>query len=333
MSDPVGAWRRFWFRPEPAYTLGAVRIAFGVITVAWTLSLLPDLHAFFASDGVVSRRSAMPFQWGVFELWDTDRALIVGWSVLLLASIALILGWHSRISAVVVFVLILSFQFRNPYVFNSGDTLLRIEALLLALAPSGSALSLDQRRDTGTFWSAKVNAQWVIRLMQVQLTIVYLATFQARMQGHKWPDGTALSYALRLQDMLIVPVPEALITSLLLINIATWGVLLVELFIGIFVWNNRLRRYVLLTGVAMHCAIMLTVAVGFFTPAMLVLYLAFVSPEAIRKLPTRLQRKTEEPPIKSVDATETPQMLRCVSDGTRSHNGPRPTPTSAARVT
>ena len=37
-------------------------------------------------------------------------------------------------------------------------------------------------------------------------------------------------------------------------------------------------------GVALHAAIMVTVAVGFFSPAMFVLYLAFLSPETVRML-------------------------------------------------
>jgi hypothetical protein len=39
----------------------------------------------------------------------------------------------------------------------------------------------------------------------------------------------------------------------------------------------------------LHATILVTVAVGFFTPAMLVLYLAFVSSDTIRKLPDRVK--------------------------------------------
>lgn len=285
----VDAWRAFWFRPEPAYTLGAVRIAFGVLAVAWTLSLILDLDEFFSRDGIVPRQPASAYEWGVFEIWTDDRALIVGWVLLLVSAIALTVGWHSRLAALVVFVLIMSFEFRNPYIFNSGDNLIRIEALFLAISPCGAALSLDQYRTTGSFWSARVRAPWPIRLMQVQLTLVYLATFQIRMTGDKWPDGTALSYAFRIEDMLIVPVPQWISTNALLMNAATWGTLLLELAIGVLVWNLRCRPIVLAAGLVLHSAILVTVAVGFFTPAMFALYVAFVSPETIRRLPDRLK--------------------------------------------
>ncbi|HET6735460.1 HTTM domain-containing protein [Mycobacterium sp.] len=282
-------WRTFWFRPEPAYTLGAVRIAFGALATLWTLSLTPDLDALFSSDGVVAQQPTRPFEWGVFEIWTDDRALIIGWTLLLVSAIALTVGWHSRLAALIVCVLVMSFEFRNPYVFNSGDNLIRVEALILALSPCGTALSLDQRRTTGSFWSAQIRAPWAIRLMQVQLTLIYLATFQSRMTGEKWPDGTAMSYALRLEDMLIIPTPQWISTSALLMNVATWGTLLVELMIGILVWNRRCRPVVLVVGLVLHSIILVTVAVGFFSPAMFVLYLAFVSPEIIRQLPSRLE--------------------------------------------
>jgi hypothetical protein len=289
LSAAADAWRGFWFRPEPAYTLGLIRIAFGAIAIAWTVSLLPDLNDFFGSDGVLPRQPAVPFEWGVFEFWTDDRALAIGWAVLLLSAIAMTIGWHSRLAALIVFVLIMSFEFRNSYIFNSGDNLLRVEALFLALSPCGAALSLDQKRMTGTFWTAQIRAPWLVRLLQIQLSLIYLATFQIRMTGEKWPQGTAMSYALRLEDMLIIPAPQWISTNALLMNVATWGTLLLELAIGILVWNRRCRPIVLAAGFVLHSAILVSVAVGFFTPAMFVLYVAFVSPETIRRLPDRLK--------------------------------------------
>jgi hypothetical protein len=285
LSAAADAWRGFWFRPEPAYTLGLIRIAFGAIAIAWTVSLLPDLNDFFGSDGVLPRQPAVPFEWGVFEFWTDDRALAIGWAVLLLSAIAMTIGWHSRLAALIVFVLIMSFEFRNTYIFNSGDNLLRVEALFLALSPCGAALSLDQKRMTGSFWTAQIRAPWLVRLLQIQLSLIYLATFQIRMTGEKWPQGTAMSYALRLEDMLIIPAPQWISTNALLMNVATWGTLVLELLIGVLVWNRRCRPVVLAAGVVLHSIIMITVAVGFFTPAMFVLYLAFMSPETVRRLP------------------------------------------------
>jgi hypothetical protein len=282
-------WQSFWFLPEPAYTLGLIRIAFGVLAIAWGVSLLPDLFELFGKNGVAPRQLADPYAWGLFEYWTSDRALLIGCIALVVAAIAMTVGWHSRLAALVVFVLILSFQHRNPAAFNSGDVVVRIEALILALSPCGAALSLDRRRRTGTFWSAQLRAPWTLRLLQVQLSMIYLGSVRSKMSGETWPRGTAVSFALRLEDMLILHTPHWVTANALLMNVATWGTLTLELALGILVWNRRLRRWVLAAGVFMHTGIMLTMNVGFFTPAMFVLYLAFVSPESVRRLPTNIE--------------------------------------------
>lgn len=295
------AWRTFWFRPQPAYTLGLVRMAFGALAVGWTLSLLPDLHELFGPHGVEPQQWPQAYQWGVFAVWTSDRALTIGWTVLLVSAIALTVGWHSRLAAATVFVLILSFEHRDLWVFNSGDLAMRIEALFLALSPCGAALSLDQLRSTGRFWSAQQRARWPVRLMQVQMSLIYLASVQAKVNGNAWPHGTAVSYALRLPDMLILPLPHWLATNALLVNFATWATLLVELSIGILVWHKRLCPWVLAAGVVMHLLIMMTIAVGFFTFAIFVFYLAFVPPEVVQRLPRTARHLATKLPGRSVN--------------------------------
>jgi hypothetical protein len=293
-ATAVATWRTFWFRPQPAYTLGLIRMAFGAVAIGWAASLLPDLYALFGRHGVEPQQPESAYQWTVFAIWTSDHVLLVGWILLLVSSVALTIGWHSRLAALAVFVLILSFEHRDAWVFNSGDLAVRIEALFLAISPCGAALSLDQVRSAGKFWSAQQRPQWPVRLMQVQLSLIYLASAQAKLNGNAWPQGTAVSYALRLQDMLLLPTPHWFTTSALLMNAVTWGTLAVELSVGILVWNRRLRPWVLAAGVVMHTVITLTIAVGFFTLAVFVLYLAFVPPHIVERLPRSAKDMTSK---------------------------------------
>jgi vitamin K-dependent gamma-carboxylase-like protein len=290
----VEAWRKFWFELQPAYSLGLVRIAFGVLAIGWTMSLLPDLSALFGPHGIEPRQPGDPFSWGVFALFTSDRALLVGWAVLLLSSLALTIGWHSRLAALAVFVLIMSFQHRDPWVWNSGDVAVRIEALILALSPCGAALSLDQARTAGTFWSAQQRPRWAIRLLQLQMSLIYLASALSKINGSTWPQGTAVSYALRLPDLVLLSPPHWITDNALLMNAATWGTVAVELSIAFLVWNNRLRPWVLAVGVVMHTIIMITIAAGFFSVAMFVLYLAFIPPETVQRLSGSRNTTTSE---------------------------------------
>jgi len=277
----VQRWRIFWFRPESTSVLGLVRIAFGIVVVAWTLSLLPDLMRLFGDGSVMPRPPNADYGYGLFDLSAGPGMRIGVWAVLLAASIALMVGWHSRLAAAVVFLGVMSFQRANPFAFNSGDALIRLETIFLVLAPCGAACSLDRRRIAGSFWSAQVRAPWVIRLMQVQLSLIYVFSVFDKLQGHTWTDGTAVSYALRMTDIGNFAVPEAITSNALLMNVATWGTLALELAIGVLVWKPRMRPKVLIAGVVLHTVIVLTFGIAFFSFAMFVLYVAFLPPNRV----------------------------------------------------
>ena len=72
---------------------------------------------------------------------------------------------------------------RNPNILNGGDDTLQVALFLLMLSPSGKALSLDawlRRRffgQSGPDWVPP----WSIRVMQIQLCIIYLTTGLAKL--------------------------------------------------------------------------------------------------------------------------------------------------------
>ena len=206
LSAVNGAWERFWFAPASTSTLGVVRIFFGLLMTAWTLSLLPSLLDMFGEDGILPEQSGGDGIWTLLDLEGSDAAVIALWAALLLASVSLTLGFHSRLAALLVFAGLISFERRNPFVFNGGDLLLRTTAFYLMLAPSGPALSLDRlRRARDKFWEFPLRAPWALRLIDIQLSIVYVSTVWDKVQGQTWNNGTAVSYALRIEDRCVSP--------------------------------------------------------------------------------------------------------------------------------
>jgi hypothetical protein len=298
----IEAWERFWFEPESTASLVVLRVVFGVIALGWTVSLSGDLDAFFSTGGLLNKGPGGGGTWGVLALFSSDLAVQVVFAVLLLACIALILGYQTRLAAILVFVGILSLERRDPYVFNTGDGLLRLLAFYLMLAPAGVALSLDRRRVApGRFWEFPRRAPWALRLMQVQLSILYLSGLWIKLQGTTWNDGTAVSYAMRISDLTRFPLPGFLIHSTLLSNLMTYGTLAIEFSVPILIWNRRLRPWVMLAGISLHLGIEYSIRVGFFSLAMLTLYLSFLDPAwaelklyAVRGWLARLRSRSEQ---------------------------------------
>jgi uncharacterized membrane protein YphA (DoxX/SURF4 family) len=280
-------WQRFWFEPQSTAGLAIVRIAVGFLTFAWSLSLLPDLEAFFSGHGIEPIAPVHPpaGSWGVLNVLPGYTAALVLYGALLLASLCLLVGYRTRFASVVVFVAVVSFEHRAPSIWNSGDALLRILLFFLMLAPAGTSLSLDRRRTArDRFWEFPARAPWALRLIQIQISVLYLASAWLKLHGPSWRDGTAVSYALRLQDFQRFALPGPLNHSLLFSSLVTYWTLAVELMLGILVWNRAARPLVLSLGVLLHLGLGFNLRLGFFSETILVCYLAFLSPAAAERV-------------------------------------------------
>jgi hypothetical protein len=287
-SQAVGvAWNRFWFTPVETSTLALYRIAVGIVVLGWTLALAPSLYAFYSRDGILPDYPDYEgtLAWGLLEWFPGNAAVTILYFALLLGAICVLVGFATRIATLVVFVCMVSFAHRNPWVLNSGDLLVQLLVFYLLLAPAGDGLSVDRwlRRDR-PFWEFSRRAIWPLRLVQVQVSILYIAAVWDKVRGSTWNDGTAVSYALRIGDLERFPVPGFVTDSLILANLMTFGTLAIEFALAVLVWNRVLRPWVLLLGVLLHLGIDYGVRVGFFSWAVLVAYVAFIPPDSARSL-------------------------------------------------
>ena len=114
--------------------------------------------------------------------------------------------------------------------------------------------------------------------MQIQLSAVYLGAVWLKLHAPAWLHGTAVSYASRLEDFQRYPLPATLSHSPFFSSVLTYWTIVVELMIGILVWNRAARPLVLMLGVTLHLTVGLNMELGFFSETMLAMYLAFVTP-------------------------------------------------------
>jgi hypothetical protein len=300
-------WNRFWFEPRSTSTLGVIRIAYGIVALGWTISLAPDLNNFFTREGVVPQQPSIRWWFDPLQSYPSHAALYSLYAVLLLGFVCLLIGYHSRIASIVVFLGILTLERRNPYIFNSGDLLVRNLAFYLALAPTGAALSLDRwRKFRDRFWEYPARAPWATRLIQLQLSFTYAATVWAKVRGETWNDGTAVSFALRIGDLERFHAPGFITHNIWASNLMTLGTLALETSLAFLVWNRKARPYVLGLGILMHVLIAVNIMVGFFSMAIITAYIAFIEPDTMERLIDRVRgRGTRRAmkPAQNVDVT------------------------------
>jgi hypothetical protein len=300
MRTKTSRWQRFWFDPQDTSSLELFRIAFGLLAFGWTATLLPNLFAFYVRDGILPETpSATPGEWSVLDLSTSPELLVLVFTATLVAALAVTAGFHTRIAAVVLWVGIVSIDQRNGLVTNTGDGVVRSLAFLLALSPAGTALSLDRLRTAPAgFWEFPARAPWALRLIQIQISLGYFFAVTGKFATDAWRNGTAVAYALRIDDVHRLTAPAFITQSTTITALLTYGTLFIELSLAVLIWIRRLRPWVLVLGVALHLGIDSSILVGFFSYAMLVSYLCFIPPEtatryvrAVRDAATRLARR------------------------------------------
>src|SRR4051794_34526372 len=281
VQGAVDGWNTFWFEPASVAPLVVFRIAFGLIALAWSISLLPELTALFTKQGILPRQPDFTGKqagvWGIFGSFPGKTVVVLVVVALIIASICLTVGFFSQVAALILLVGMISFERRTPFAFNAGDVLLRVIAFYLIFAPTGAALSVRRfLTNRAEFWSFPTRAPWAMRLLQIQLSVVYLFAVWTKVQGTNWNNGTAVSFALRVADIERFPVPSFISTSPLISNVLTYGTLVIELSLAILVWNRKLRPWVLLAGLSLHLGIEYSIRVGFYGMAIPSLYILFI---------------------------------------------------------
>jgi hypothetical protein len=296
MKTLLEAWRSYWFTPDSPAPICLFRIFYGLLLFASGLLWIPDLYTFFGNNGMATI-SAIRHLYPqnrfslLFLLPPTDASVTALFLVFMLSTVAVTLGWFTRLSLLISFICLASFDHRNPAIMNSGDTMLRVQGFLLLFSPAGSMFSLDylRRKKKGIVidqWQLQTSV-WTVRLMQLQVAAVYCQAFCAKIVHESWWNGTALYYVSRLEDYAHFPVPF-LFDTLIGCKLLTWGTLVIEFALWTLVWSKKFRYYVLLGGVLLHLGIDWSMNIPIFSYVMISSYLNFVPAQTLKRFLSRI---------------------------------------------
>ena len=306
-------WSDFWFTPRSTINITWIRILLGATSLLWGLALVPDFRTFYFDDGLFPEPRYGSHNTGVLQWLRPDWAATAVLATLLVASLLVTFGYLVRLAAPVLFYSMMSLQQDITVLMNASDSLLRILAFYFAafalLTPS-RYLSLGPRglkRADGS-WRWPVGPAWILRLLQVQLTIIYLDTAIEKSTGSRWHDGTAASIALGLEEFERFYVPQFVRENLVVGNIGTWVAIGLEVTLPLLLWNKRTRLLGIVLGVGMHFTFDYAMRLGYFFPGMLIAYIAFMRPgdwTQLRSLPRSIFRRRTRTDVSPLTA-ETP---------------------------
>src|SRR5688572_23134685 len=132
--------RTFWFGDVDLAPVALFRILYGVQLFNWFWQLFPNLNAFFTDEGIFPRHQLIRFfperitlLNGFGELWQVAVFCALGCAV----AVALTVGWRTQLACFLAFVLIVSFQWRNPLILDGSDLVFRFVPLWLMFTKAG----------------------------------------------------------------------------------------------------------------------------------------------------------------------------------------------------
>ncbi|GEM_PF-1908751 len=247
----------------------------------FVLDTLQQTYLFFASSSYV------------------DLIFILG----IVAATFFCLGLFTKVSNVILWIIVVSIQVRMP-LFNSGaDTIEKLFLFWMLFLPAGAVGSLDATFfPRQGFWRKRIN-QTTLQLKQLgslsanqsvqplsisnfataavmmQLVLMYFFAGVSKCNGD-WFTGAAVEKALGW-DLIVKPLGHWLQTKAWLTGPATWGVLGVELFLPLLVFCPGLyrwtRRPTIVFLVMIHLGIALTMTIGTFSAIAIAGWLLFLN--------------------------------------------------------
>lgn len=268
------SWLVRW-RDEQGDTtaLGLVRIALGVLLLEQAIVSLHELVAYgYFGDGF--HVPLLP------EVLVPSRAVYTALVVarIILAIIAVV-GRRAREALLASALLGMHLGLCDRGRLHNNQYALLCFAFLLSFAPCDRTFVLVPEKVR----PPRIGPMWAQRLVQAQLSIVYVASGGAKLLDADWRRGLVLAgrLARHAEQADAGSLTEALYSWLshpAVASLLAKGAIATELFLAVGLWTRRTRVFALVLGISFHLLIELTSKVQVFTWVTLSIYVLFALP-------------------------------------------------------
>jgi hypothetical protein len=286
----VSAWIETAVDPRP---LAWFRAWFGFLCLLNLALLWPDMPMWFGNEGVLPPEVHSTLIYGtrlnVYMLTGySDQAIPLIRGIGVVGGLSLLFGYFPRIGAMLSWLALSSFSWRNMNILHSGDALLRIGCFFLIFADSSAAFSVNSFIRKSARHTTRLIPAWPQRILQLQLCVTYLVAGIWKLTGQPWQDGTAVGTVLQLGEFQRFPIPDILMTPLIS-ELMTYHALIVELGFPFLIWIPKLRLPTLIVGLLLHMGLEWTLNIQMFQWTITAYYLLFLLPPTSREPSNSLQ--------------------------------------------
>ncbi len=252
--------------------LALLRIGIAAVVLLDLCIRATDLKAHYTDEGLLPLSALFQYAWdswnisihNVSGLWFVQVMLFVAAAFF---ALAMMLGWKTKLSTALSWLLLMSLQNRNNLILQGGDDLLRMILFWGIFLPWGKCYSLDKLRSNEL--STEYSYFGIASIgYVVQIVSVYVFSALLKEPSPEWTsDGTAIYYALSL-DQMVFPIGKLIYPYVGVLKFLTFTVYYIELLVPLlfFVpfYSFFFRSIAILMLIFLHMGIALTLFVGLF---------------------------------------------------------------------
>lgn len=299
-------WQRLWFQDSPTTPLEISRIGIAAAMLLHYALASPYLLMFWGDEGWLPRtalaaESAEVWAQSLFFYFSSAWQLIAFHAVFLACCVALLVGWRTSWVKWIVLIGHISYDNRNPPMAYGVDAILACLLVILCFAPIGRALSLDRVRAVRKAKRRDLNARlprytsrWAFactRLMQIQMVVLFFFSAADKLHGDDWWGGDAVWLVFVSADYYNDFMLKFLASNYWLVNVATYGVILIEIAFPFLIWQRASRPYLLAGALFLHLQFALLMNLYYFSFVMMMGHMSFLRPEWLRWLGAAWKRR------------------------------------------
>ena len=185
-------------------TLALFRAMLGGVLFADLCGRMADAGAFYSDAGVLPRSwlaaHGAPWRASLYLANGQTWFALALLALEALAALALLLGWRTRLATILCFVLQVSLLNRNELVLLPADGLLACLLFWSLFLPLGARWSVDASLATQPPPAQNLHLSWASAALLLQVVSVYFFGGVLQSGPEWWPEGSALYYALSLDQ-------------------------------------------------------------------------------------------------------------------------------------
>jgi hypothetical protein len=276
----------FFYAQETPYSLAAMRIILPLVMLTMVASRWQFAREIYSTDGATA---PLAIGYGYYNLLPefSGTVAVALCSLLLVAMFTACIGWCTRISLTICFVLYTYLSLIDAVsTMTKYSVIVTHLLLLLSCSDCGAIWSVDAwlaRRKGDEDAALPVAPVWPRRLVQLLIGIIYFGAAITKINTPEFLTGDQLNFWMLTHINYRHPVGEWLSMYPVLVRASCYTVVVWEMTFIFLVWKPSWRPWVLAIGVMFHFMTVLTLGLMIFPMVCFICYLAYVDERDARQ--------------------------------------------------